>query len=119
MATTKHTHSIDATNQSLGRVASEAAKALMGKMHPSYTPNIRSDVKVTITNASKIQVREKKQVQTTFKRYTGYPGGLKSESLQQLVARKGSSGAIYKAVVRMLPKNTLRTNRLKNLTITE
>ncbi|HUO56227.1 MAG TPA: 50S ribosomal protein L13 [Candidatus Paceibacterota bacterium] len=117
MATSKtYTKNIDAAGKSLGRVASEAAKALMGKTHVDYTPNIRSDVKVTITNAGKLSVREKKLVQTKFLRYTGYPGGLKSESLQQLNARKPTE-ALRQAVERMLPRNTLRTGRLKNLNI--
>jgi large subunit ribosomal protein L13 len=118
MATAKtYTHSIDASGKSLGRVASEAAKALMGKTAVDYTPNIRSDVKVTITNAGKISQREKKIVHTKFTRYTGYPGGLKIESLQQLNNRKPTE-ALRRAVERMLPRNTMRTNRLKNLSIT-
>ena len=112
----KITHTIDATGKSLGRVASEAAKALMGKMGSDYTPNIRSDVKVSITNTSKLYIRERKAVQTTFTRYTGYPGGLKRESLQQLNARKPGE-ALRQAIERMMPRNTLRTDRLKNLTI--
>ena len=113
------THSIDASGQALGRVASEAAKALMGKMNPDYTPNVRSDVKVTITNAAKMTVREKKLVQKIFTRYTGYPGGFKKESLQRLNERKGEGEALRRAIQSMLPKNTMRVARMKNLTVTE
>lgn len=113
------TYTIDAAGKALGRVASEAAKALIGKMSPDYTPNVRSDVKVTITNASKLVVREKKLLQKTFTRYTGFPGGFKKESLGRLNARKGEGEAVRRAVASMLPKNTMRVARMKNLTVTE
>lgn len=111
-------HSIDATNKALGRVASEAAKALMGKMSPSYTPNILSNVKVTIINAGKLSFPEKKLTQKVYTTYTGYPGGLKHESLQQLNARNADL-ALRRAIERMMPRNTFRTPRMKNLTITQ
>ncbi len=119
MADTR-THTIDAAGKTLGRVASEAAKALMGKTHASYTPHIRSDVKVTVTNAAKLYVREKKRIGKIYTTYTGYPGGLKKESLGNLSSRKGGYGeAIRRAVQRMLPRNTMLTARLKNLSITD
>ncbi len=110
-------YSIDATGKSLGRIASEAAKALMGKMSADYTPNKRSDVKVSITNASKLTMRDKKRVQKTYVTYTQYPGGLKKESFANLSARRGYSEPIRRAVQRMLPRNTFRTARMKNLII--
>ncbi len=116
MTTKTTTHTIDASGKSLGRVASAAAKMLMGKTSPDYTPNILSDVKVTITNVSKLIVREKKAVQTKFTHYTGFPGGLKIESLQQLNNRKPTE-AVRQAVERMMPRNTFRNERMKNLTI--
>ena len=112
------THHIDASGKALGRIAAEAAKALMGKTSPSYTPNICSDVKVTIVNAGKITTREKKSVQTKFTRYTGFPGGLKTVSLQQLNEKKPGE-ALRQAIERMMPRNTFRTERMKNLTITQ
>ncbi len=115
---TARTHQIDASGKALGRIAAEAAKALMGKTHPDYTPNVRSDVKVVITNAARITTREKKAVQTKFTRYTGYPGGLKIVSLQQLNEKKPGE-ALRRAIERMMPRNTFRTERMKNLTITQ
>lgn len=112
-------YTIDASGRSLGRVASEAAKALMGKMHTDYTPNKRSVVKVSVTNAAKIYVRERKQQQKTYTKYSGYPGGLKKETLSALIGRKGKSEAVRKAISRMLPRNTMKTDRLKHLTVTE
>ena len=113
------THSIDAAGKTLGRVASEAAKALMGKMQADYTPNKSSGVKVTISNAGKLYIRERKRTQTIYTTYSGYPGGLKRESLASLTARKGNGEALRRAISRMLPRNTMLTARMKNLTVTE
>ncbi|HVM73865.1 MAG TPA: 50S ribosomal protein L13 [Candidatus Paceibacterota bacterium] len=116
MTKTNKTYEIDATGKSLGRVAAAAAKMLMGKTSPDYTPNIRSNVTVTVTNAGKITTREKKSVQTKFTRYSGYPGGLKFESLEQVNKRKPGE-SLRRAIERMMPRNTFRTERMKNLTI--
>lgn len=113
------TYTIDAAGKSLGRVASAAAKALMGKTRADYTPHIESGVKVTVTNASKLFIREKKRATKVYQKYSGYPGGLKQETLSNLSARKGYGEAVRLAVKRMLPRNTMLTARLKNLTITE
>jgi len=110
-------YSIDAAGKTLGRVASEAAKALMGKMSAEYTPNKLSDVKVNITNASKLHMREKKRVQKTYVTYSGYPGGLKKEQFGALAARRGYGEPLRRAIYRMLPRNTFRTSRMKNLKI--
>lgn len=112
-------YTIDATGKALGRVASEAAKALMGKTLPTYTPHILSNVKVSIANASKMRTTEKKRLQKIYTRYSGYPGGLKKESLGNLTGRKGGSEAIRRAIKGMLPRNTMLVARLKNLHITE
>ena len=112
-------YQIDATGRTLGRGASEAAKALMGKMGPDYTPNKNSNVKVSVTNAGKLYIRERKRSRTIYTTYSGYPGGLKKETLASLTARKGNAEAVRRAVARMLPRNTMHTPRLKNLSITE
>jgi large subunit ribosomal protein L13 len=114
----QQTHTIDANNKALGRVASEAAKALMGKMSPSYTPNILSVVKVTINNAGKLNFSEKKLTQKVYTTYTQYPGGLKHKTLAQLNA-KNADLALRRAIERMMPRNTFRTPRMKNLTINQ
>ncbi len=117
METKQKTFTIDAAGRTLGRVASEAAKMLMGKTLADYTPHIRSDVKVTVINASKIYTRERKKKQTVYTTYSGYPGGLKKETLAHLIERKGEGEAIRRAVQRMLPNNTMRNARMKNLTV--
>lgn len=116
--TTSSKHTIDAAGKTLGRVAAEAAKALMGKMRADYTPNVRSDVVVEISNADKLFIRGTKKVQKIYTTYSGYPGGFYKESLKQLIESKGNAEAIRRAVERMLPKNTMRTDRMKNLKIT-
>ncbi len=112
-------YTIDATGRTLGRVATEAAKALMGKSDADYTPHMRSDVKVLVTNAGKIRISEKKRLQKSYTRYSGYPGGLKRESLGSIIGRGGNRAALRKAIDGMLPRNTMRVARLKNLSITE
>jgi large subunit ribosomal protein L13 len=110
------THTIDAAGKTIGRIASEAAKALMGKTSADYTPNVRSDVKVIVNNCGKIYTRERKQKQKVYTNYSGYPGGLKKETLSNLNARKGHGEAVRVAVSRMIPRNTMHTARMKNLT---
>ena len=113
------THTIDATNKTLGRVASQAATLLMGKDMASFEKNKVAGSKVLIENASKMKVTTKKLEQKTYTRYTGYPGGLLKESMKNLVARRGYKEALSNAVLGMLPKNKLRAKFIKNLTVKE
>lgn len=103
----------------MGRVASEAAKALMGKMSADYTPNKDSNVRVTIKNAAKMTKREQKLNTKMYRTYSGYPGGARDESLRSMNTRKGHGAALKIAITRMLPRNTMRVARLKNLVIEE
>lgn len=118
---TAQTYTINAAGMKIGRVASDAAKALMGKKSAQYVPHIDSGASVTITNASKLHITEKKRVQKIYTHYSQYPGGLKEESLGQLLKRKGQghAAALKKAIERMMPRNTLRVARMKRLTITD
>ncbi|KKU27187.1 MAG: 50S ribosomal protein L13 [Candidatus Magasanikbacteria bacterium GW2011_GWA2_46_17] len=111
-------YTIDATGKSLGRVASLAAKTLMGKTEPSYTPHIPSQVKVTVSNVSKLVVTERKDLGKKYTTYSGYPGGLKTEALGKLRVRKGHAEPLRRAIQRMLPRNTMLVGRMKNLKIT-
>lgn len=117
--TTDKKYEIDAAGKTLGRVAAEIAKALMGKTDASYTPHIASVVTVTVSNAKKVRMTEKKRLQKKYTDYSGHPGGLRVETLSSLVSRKGNGAAIRRAVERMLPRNTMRTARLKRLIISE
>ena len=110
-------YQIDATGQSLGRVASRAAALLRGKDNPAFERHLPAHTEVTVLNAAKIKLSSKKPIQKIYRTYTGYPGGLKAEKLQTLIARRGWAEPIRLAVRGMLPNNRLRRGCLKNLII--
>lgn len=110
---------IDATNKTLGRLASEAAKVLLGKHKPSFVKHMVLGEEITITNASKIYITGAKAKEKQYVRYSGYPGGQKKETFASLVKRRGHGEAIRRAVLGMLPKNRLQMRRIKLLTIKE
>lgn len=109
-------HLMDANGKVLGRLATEIAQLLIGKHKANFTPNMNTGDKVVVLNAEKIEVTGKKMTDKVYHRYTGYPGGIKSESLEKLLARKPTE-VIKKAVYGMLPKNKLRKQRMSNLYI--
>jgi len=111
------TYTIDASGKTLGRVASQTAKILMGKNLPDYTANKVSDVLVTITNASKTKMTEKRMNETLHERYSGQPGGYKEETNLKIIEKKGWAGLYELAVYGMLPSNKLRPIMMKHLTI--
>lgn len=112
-------HTIDAQGKKLGRVASEAATLLMGKRTTSFVRNKVSDIKVSIINTSKANIDIKKKDDKEYVTFTGFRGGIYTEKLSDLIARKGFSEVFERAVYRMLPSNSLRKVMMKNLTITE
>jgi large subunit ribosomal protein L13 len=97
---------IDATNQRLGRLASEVAKILRGKNKPEYTPHLDTGDFVIIVNAEKVAVTGKKRSQKLYRRHSGRPGGMKVETFDKLQARLPER-IVELAVKNMLPKNTL------------
>ena len=108
---------INAENKSLGRVATEAAMALMGKDNVNYQPNVVADILVVIENASKTKITDKKKKEKEYAKYSGYPGGLKFEKLEKIISEKGYSEVYQRAIKGMLPANRLRSKRLKNLQV--
>ncbi len=112
-------HTIDATGKSLGRVASEAAKFLLGKMSPRFERNKKEVIKVHVENAGKLTMRAKKLDTETHKRYSGYPGGLTEEKMSHVALRKGKRELVKHAVAGMIPHNKLHTTLMKQLTISE
>lgn len=116
--TTKKQHTIDATGKRLGRVATEAAAVLIGKTDVDYAPNIINDVTVSIVNASKLDVPEKKGTEV-YQTYSGYPGGQRSETLKHLATRRGFSEVLKRTISGMLPKNKHRKRLLTQLVVTE
>ncbi len=97
---------LDATDMTLGRLASEVAQILKGKRKPQYTPHIDTGDFVIIVNAAKIKVTGNKLEDKKYFRHTGFPGGLKDITLGDMLA-KDPRRVIEKAVKGMLPKNTL------------
>lgn len=110
-------YTIDATGKSLGRVASDAAQALLGKKSVKYVKNKVLPVTVTVLNAKKLRIPEKKIQQKTYLRYTGYPGGLRSMSMTEFIEKKGISEVMRKTVDGMIPRNKLRKERMKRLIV--
>jgi large subunit ribosomal protein L13 len=98
----------------LGKVAAEVSVLLTGKNKPNFSPNINVGDKVVVINAEKVAVSGSKLKRKVYHRVTGYPGTVKSETLEKLLSRKPPE-AIRKAVYGMLPKNKLRKKRMGNL----
>ncbi|MEK7122107.1 MAG: 50S ribosomal protein L13 [Patescibacteria group bacterium] len=107
-------YKIDVKGKSLGRAASEAAAILRGKNRPDFVPHLAPEIKLKILNAGEINIREEKKEKKVYKRYSGYPSGLKEIRMKDILA-KDSREVFRKAVWGMLPKNKLRSKLIKNL----
>ena len=107
---------IDANGQTLGRLASEIAKILIGKNKPEFTPSVDTGDYVIVINAEKIVVTGKKETQKMYRRHTGYIGGLKEVVYKDMMA-KHPDRIITQAVKGMLPKNTLGSHMLKKMKV--
>lgn len=116
--TEKKEYVYDAEGQSLGRLCTKIAMDLRGKSEASFAPNVAPNVTVIVNNASKVTLSDT-QLKAEYKRYSGYPGGLKHETRGHLVDRKGYREVFEKAVFGMLPNNRLRAVMMNNLIINE
>jgi len=105
---------IDAENQVLGRLASETAKLLRGKHKTNFTPHVDCGDNVIIINADKIRLTGNKWDAKTYIRHSGYPGGQKSTTAREMMAKKPLA-MVEKAVKGMLPKNKLGADLFRNL----
>lgn len=112
----RQTHTIDASDKVLGRLSVEAAKFLMGKYKSEFVPYLDMGDFVEVSNFSKIKVTGKKLKQKEYKRHSGYPGGLKSESLEKLLQRNPKK-VLEHAVSGMLPKNRLGQKMIRRLKV--
>lgn len=110
---------IDATGTTIGRVATQAAVALMGKDEATFERHTITGGTVTITNADKIKIDPRKLDTVKYAQYSGYPGGLRYETLAQVLAKKGIEEVLRRAVYGMLPSNKLRPEIMKKLTVTK
>jgi len=107
---------VDASGKVLGRLATKIATILMGKHKPTYTPHVDVGDFVIVVNAEKIAVTGKKLMQKTYFRYSGYPGGAKFTTLQEML-QKRPERVIQLAVRRMLPKTKLGDKMFKKLKV--
>ena len=107
---------VDADGLVLGRLATEVARILRGKHKPTYTPHIDTGDFVVIVNAEKVVLTADKAEKTTIYRHSGYPGGLKEQTLADLLERKPTE-AVRRAVRGMLPHTRLGRAQLSKLKI--
>lgn len=112
----RKTHTLDATNEPLGRLASKIANLLRGKRKVGFRPYRDQGDFVIVNNASKVSLTGKKEDQKVYYRWTGYPGGLKKIPYQRMKATQPRY-VIRNAVLHMLPKNRLQKNIIRRLTI--
>ena len=106
---------IDADGLVLGRLAALVAGRLRGKHKAMFTPNLDCGDHIVVVNAGKVALTGNKLAQKTFYRHTGYPGGVKQRTAQQILESAHPERLIEKAVERMLPKGALGRQQLKKL----
>ena len=107
---------VDAKGQILGRLAAKVATILRGKHKPIYTPHLDTGDGVIVINARQIKVTGRKLKQKVYRRYSGYPGGLREVKLEVLLAKKPTT-VIHLAVLRMLPIGPLGRDLIKKLRV--
>ena len=107
---------VDANGKTLGRLATQIADALRGKRKPMYTPHIDTGDFVIVVNAEKIAVTGDKRNAKRYYRHSGYPGGLRSRTLNEMLERRPEE-VIRLAVKGMLPRNRLARQQLNKLKI--
>ena len=113
---TKEWYVIDATNEVLGRLASQVAKILRGKNKPCFTPHADCGDYVIVINADKVKLTGKKMTDKVYVRHTGYPGGQRFATPADYLVKKPTF-LVEKAVKGMLPKTRLGEHILKNLKV--
>ncbi|WP_027006039.1 50S ribosomal protein L13 [Conexibacter woesei] len=107
---------VDANGQTLGRLATQIADALRGKRKPEYTPHVDTGDFVIVINAEKISVSGNKRTEKRYYRHSGYPGGIKSRTLEEMLERRPEE-VIRLAVRGMLPRNRLARKQLTKLKV--
>jgi large subunit ribosomal protein L13 len=107
---------VDASGQTLGRLASQVARILMGKENPQYTTFLDTGDHVIVINAEKVTTTGFKSEQKVYQHYTGYPGGLRTEEFRKRFERKPEA-IIEAAVLRMLPKSKLGRQMITKLNV--
>ena len=108
---------VDADGVVLGRLASQIAKILRGKHKPSFTPHIDCGDNVIVINAKKVRLTGNKRTDKRFYWHTGYPGGIKDRTMEQILEGKHPERVVFKAVERMVPRGPLGRTQMKNLRV--
>jgi large subunit ribosomal protein L13 len=107
---------VDATGKTLGRLATEIANVLRGKRKPEYTPHCDVGDFVIVVNAEKVSVTGKKRQEKRYYRHSGFPGGLRSRTFEEMIERRPEE-VLRLAVKGMLPRNRLARQQLRKLKI--
>ena len=107
---------VDAEGKHLGRLATEIVRVLRGKNKPQYTPHVDVGDFVVVVNADRVAVTGRKAEQRVYRRHSGYPGGMKETSYEQMLGRKPTE-VLRKAVYGMMPKTRLARKQFKKLKI--
>jgi large subunit ribosomal protein L13 len=107
---------IDANGLTLGRLATQIADLLRGKLKPEYTPHVDTGDFVVLINAEKITVSGNKMKEKMYRRHTGYPGGLRERTLEEMLERRPEE-VIRQAVRGMLPRNRLARQQITKLKV--
>jgi large subunit ribosomal protein L13 len=107
---------VDAQGQTLGRLATQIAETLRGKRKPEYTPHVDTGDFVVVINAEKIHVTGNKLADKRYYRHSGYPGGIRSRTLSEMLERRPEE-VIRKAVKGMMPRNRLARQQLTKLKV--
>jgi large subunit ribosomal protein L13 len=107
---------IDANGLTLGRLATQIADLLRGKLKPEYTPHVDTGDFVVVINAEKISVSGNKLKEKMYRRHTGYPGGLRERTLEEMLERRPEE-VIRQAVRGMLPRNRLARQQITKLKV--
>jgi large subunit ribosomal protein L13 len=107
---------VDASGQTLGRLASQIARRLIGKENPRYTPFLDTGDHVIVINAEKVRITGMKAEQKVYQHYTGYPGGLRTEDFRKRFAKRPEL-VVEQAVLRMLPKSKLGRQMIGKLKV--
>ena len=115
-AVERHWYVVDAEGQTLGRLATQIADTLRGKRKPEYTPHIDTGDFVVVINAEKVHVSGNKRQDKRYYRHSGYPGGLRSRSFEEMLARRPEE-IIRLAVKGMMPRNRLARRQITKLKI--
>ena len=107
-------HLMDAAERPLGRMAAEISRILQGKHKPTFTPHMMTGDFVVVVNAANTKVTGNKMAQEQYHSHSGYPGGIKSPTMDRVMA-KDPTVVVYRAVKGMLPKNAMGDRLLKRL----